>query len=48
MGLRHLPVIDLDNRVNGMLTRANFSKEVLHRWRTKPLNPKPYTPNHKP
>mmetsp|Transcript_7070 Transcript_7070/g.13951 ORF Transcript_7070/g.13951 Transcript_7070/m.13951 type:complete len:121 (+) Transcript_7070:122-484(+) len=29
MGLRHLPVIDVQNRVVGMLTRENFSHEVV-------------------
>jgi CBS domain-containing protein len=29
MGLRHLPVLDIQNRVVGMLARANFSEEAL-------------------
>jgi CBS domain-containing protein len=31
MGLRHLPVLDIQNRVVGMLARANFDEETLHR-----------------
>jgi hypothetical protein len=31
MGLRHLPVVDLENRVIGILSRASFSKDMLHR-----------------
>ena len=30
MGLRHLPVLDVQNRVVGMLARANFDEEMLH------------------
>uniref|UniRef100_A0A7S4KVL4 Chloride channel protein n=1 Tax=Guillardia theta TaxID=55529 RepID=A0A7S4KVL4_GUITH len=34
MGLRHLPVVDVQNRVVGMLARANFSEEVIHQAMT--------------
>ncbi len=29
MGLRHLPVTDVDNRVVGMLTRADLATESV-------------------